>query len=105
MNKLLGGILVSALTWALGSVAAWGAERVLKPNLMAKDCDAISTMRYKYMEYKQGRKRVPVLFDLENDPHENVNLAGKPEVAETEARLRACLREVSNQATQPQPRR
>lgn len=47
---------------------------------------AVRQGRYKYVAAYGGE---PLLFDLESDPHEWCNLAGRPELAAVEARLRA----------------
>jgi choline-sulfatase len=47
---------------------------------------AVRQGRFKYVAVHTGQ---PLLFDLENDPGEWHNLAGAPELAEVEARLRA----------------
>jgi arylsulfatase A-like enzyme len=48
-------------------------------------CEAVKTDRYLYTEWnkgKQGKAPARMLFDHKLDPQENVNLAGKEEVAE-----------------------
>lgn len=56
------------------------------------DIQGIRTERYKFVrspEYPRERE----LYDLQTDPYELTNLAGKPEYAELEARLEARLEE------------
>lgn len=48
----------------------------------------VRTDRWKYAEYQGGRRE---LFDLQNDPHELVNLANRPDLAATRDALQAKL--------------
>jgi uncharacterized sulfatase len=48
---------------------------------------AVSTERFRYIEYADAKKPVE-LYDIQADPREWVNLAGKPEHAETLARMK-----------------
>lgn len=52
---------------------------------------SVRTERWRYTEWDEGRKGVE-LYDEENDPHELLNLADKPEHAAIQAELRALLR-------------
>jgi arylsulfatase A-like enzyme len=51
--------------------------------------------RYKY--FKQARRDVPVLFDLETDPLESVNLVDEPAYAEIAGELAAQLQKMMSQ--------
>jgi arylsulfatase A-like enzyme len=57
--------------------------------------DAVRTDRYRYMEVRAGGGRGELrgvgLFDLENDPHENRNVADDPAFADELKRLRGLL--------------
>ncbi|MBN2293207.1 MAG: sulfatase [Pirellulales bacterium] len=57
--------------------------------------DAVRTDRYRYMEMREKRGRGKLmgvgLFDLENDPDENQNVAGDPKHTEARKRLKAML--------------
>jgi len=52
---------------------------------------SIRDKRYKLIEYCVKNNRHTQLFDLEKDPHELVNLAGKPEHAERLKKMRKLL--------------
>jgi arylsulfatase A-like enzyme len=51
---------------------------------------AVRTERYRYAEYESGGA---MLFDHQTDPHEETNLADKPELAEVRAKLSDLIRE------------
>lgn len=51
----------------------------------------IRTPEYKLIEWHPGTEKQPELFDLLKDPGENINLYGKPEVADVQARLKKQL--------------
>lgn len=52
---------------------------------------AVRDRRHKYIEYGVEGRRTRQLFDLEQDPLERVNLAGQPDQAPLEARMRREL--------------
>ncbi len=58
--------------------------------------DAVITDRFTYTSYGGGRSEM--LYDLELDPDENVNVAGKPEHAETLKEVRLLLRQRMDEA-------
>ena len=60
--------------------------------LMKPDGRMVRSRRYKYCLYSLGQRRES-LVDMEADPGERVNLAGKPEAAETLRRHRDHLRQ------------
>ncbi len=51
----------------------------------------IFMLRQGWFKYVYSADDPPLLFDLENDPHERENLAGTPALAETEERLKARI--------------
>jgi arylsulfatase A-like enzyme len=53
--------------------------------------DAVVTDRFNYTSYNNGKSEM--LYDLEKDPDENENVAGKPKYAETVARMKKLLDE------------
>ncbi len=52
---------------------------------------AVRTERWRYIEWNEGEAGVE-LYDHEADPHEMVNLAGRPDMAKRQAELQALLR-------------
>lgn len=54
----------------------------------------VRTKRYKYTQYPLIQGEVEELYDVAQDPRELVNLAGKPEFAETLAEMRDMLEEL-----------
>ncbi len=63
---------------------------------------SIRTQRWRYTEWGRDGSEGVELYDHENDPHEESNLAQSPEHAEVVARLRDQLRPISDR--QPQNR-
>lgn len=61
------------------------------------DADTVITEHYSYTRF--GGKGGEMLFDLSEDPGENVNIAGEPARAETVARLRSLLKQRQAEAT------
>ena len=53
--------------------------------------DAVITDRFTYTSFRKGKSRM--LYDLESDPDENQNLAGRPEFAETVAMMERLLKQ------------
>jgi len=51
--------------------------------------DAVVTERFNYTSYNGGK--ADMLYDLEKDPKENVNIAGNPEYSKTVAKMKALL--------------
>ena len=51
--------------------------------------DAVITARFTYTRYGDGKSEM--LYDLEKDPRENVNVAGDPAYAETLAEMKKLL--------------
>jgi iduronate 2-sulfatase len=60
--------------------------------------DAIITPTFAYTSYKGGKSRM--LYDLEKDPHENINVADQPEYSETVKRMSALLKQRQDEALQ-----
>ena len=58
--------------------------------------DAVITDRFSYTSYGGGESEM--LYDLEKDPNENENVAGKPEYAETVATMKKMLNERQSEA-------
>jgi len=73
--------------------------------LAYKDCQrGVSDLKRKLVEYAVDGERVETqLFDLENDPWELENLAGRPEHAKTLSELRSRLRALSLEWDDNQP--
>jgi len=61
--------------------------------------DAVITERFNYTRYHRGKSHM--LYDLENDPAENDNLADKPEHAETIERMKNLLKQRMDEALAP----
>ena len=82
--------------WALTQVARGGGGKQKNPESKAKRFFGYSlrTPRYRYTEWDEGAQGSE-LYDHETDPGELVNLAGKPEHAETVAELSKLLREAA----------
>jgi iduronate 2-sulfatase len=82
--------------WALTQVARGGGGKQKSPGATAKRFFGYSlrTPRYRYTEWDEGAQGSE-LYDHESDPGELVNLAGKPEHAETVAELSGQLREAA----------
>ncbi len=55
-----------------------------------RNADSLVTERYNYVEYKDGGR---MLYDLENDPQENINVGGNPENKELVRQLSRQLEE------------
>jgi arylsulfatase A-like enzyme len=53
--------------------------------------DAVVSERFNYTSYSGGKSEM--LYDLEKDPDENVNVAGKPEYREDLDKMRALLKQ------------
>jgi len=64
-------------------------RRYLEATVRGDMYHAITDGRWKYIHYAEGGTEQ--LFDLENDPNELTNLAGKPEAREEQARLKKEL--------------
>jgi choline-sulfatase len=79
LNNLLEG---DARGWPDTAYGEYAAEGSLWPLLMVRKG------RYKYI---YGEEDPPLLFDLEADPHEIINLAGDPDHAQAEAHLREAV--------------
>jgi choline-sulfatase len=60
----------------------------------------VRSARFKYCAYDIGERRES-LFDEENDPGEMVNLAGRPEHAQTLAKHRQFLAEWCREMRDP----
>ncbi len=79
-----------------GSSPTWREHTLhyspLRPNYEAPQDLALRGGGFKYMRYRTGEIE-EVLFDLESDPDERVDLAGEEEHAETLAEMRRRLRE------------
>jgi arylsulfatase A-like enzyme len=58
--------------------------------------DAVISKHFNYTNYQNGRSEM--LYDLENDPQENINIAGDPAHADTLATMRALLRHRQTEA-------
>lgn len=58
--------------------------------------DTVITERYSYTRY--GDKGGEMLYDLTEDPEENVNIAGEPAQAETVGKLRGLLKQRQSEA-------
>jgi len=74
-----------------------------RPGLMGY---AMRTDRYRYVEWVDGSKRTAQgreLYDHQNDPGENMNLAGRPEQAETVKTLGEALKAGWKAAGPPTP--
>ena len=56
-------------------------------------CEAVKTERYLYTEWYDSGQRVPMLFDHQRDPGENVNIANRPAAADIVQRLSRLIRE------------
>lgn len=52
--------------------------------------DAIITEQFNYTSYNNGKSEM--LYDLKKDPQENENVVGKPEYADTLAKMKALLK-------------
>ena len=53
--------------------------------------DAVITARFNYTSYNDGKSEM--LYDLEKDPNENENVAGKPEYREAVQEMRSLLKQ------------
>ncbi|MEI6536482.1 MAG: sulfatase [Verrucomicrobiaceae bacterium] len=53
--------------------------------------DAVITARFNYTSYNDGKSEM--LYDLEKDPNENENVAGKPEYREAVQQMRSLLKQ------------
>jgi len=60
--------------------------------------DAVITDRFSYTSYSNGKSEM--LYDLEKDPQENVNVAGDPGYAETLAEMRKRLKQRISEAAE-----
>ena len=58
--------------------------------------DAVITERFNYTSYNNGA--AGMLYDLQKDPEENENVAGRPEYAETVAKLKSLLQQRMKEA-------
>jgi len=58
--------------------------------------EAVITERFSYTSYDNGKSEM--LYDLEKDPGENVNIANKPEYAGTVAKMKKLLNERMTEA-------
>jgi len=58
--------------------------------------EAVITSRFSYTSYNGGKSEM--LYDLEKDPDENVNIANKPEYAGTVAKMKKLLNERMTEA-------
>lgn len=58
--------------------------------------DAVITPRYNFTSYNGGKTRM--LYDLEKDPHENVNVANHPDYSETLKTMSALLKQRQDEA-------
>jgi uncharacterized sulfatase len=71
--------------------AAWqpaAYTQVLRGDITGR---SVRTERYRYTEWDEGRQGIE-LYDHDADPREHANLAGDPQLAATQAELRALLR-------------
>lgn len=62
------------------------------------NADAVITERFNYTSYNGGKSEM--LYDLEQDPEENENVAGKPEYRETVHKMQALLKQRQAEAAQ-----
>jgi hypothetical protein len=53
--------------------------------------EGVRKIRYKYMEYTDGFRE---LYDLQTDPFELQNVAGRPAMASVEQQMRASLNQL-----------
>lgn len=61
--------------------------------------DAVITKRFSYTSYNNGKAEM--LYDLEKDPEENVNVAGNPKYKETVKKMASILKQRMAEAQQP----
>ncbi|MFK7765445.1 MAG: choline-sulfatase [Roseobacter sp.] len=67
-------------------------ERPIFAEYLAEATTApIFMLRQGRFKYVHSADDPPLLFDLEDDPYEQVNQAGSPKYAETQERLRSCV--------------
>ena len=78
---------------------AWSRAGWTRPEFAGKRIMGYSvrTPRFRYTEWAEGRHGIE-LYDHEQDAGEYINLAGKPDFADVEARLKQMLRRVKKSA-------
>lgn len=88
------GVEGSSLLGLYAGKGGWARDRVyaafVSPEQHRLDSRAVRTARHKYIENLTTGEIE--LYDLDRDPHELANLAGRPETAELERGLAADLR-------------
>jgi arylsulfatase A-like enzyme len=74
-----------------GERVAWREDFLFEhlfPHARIPRSDGVVAGHYKYLRYIDQAPVYEQLFDLETDPHETTNLAGRPEHAEVLRRMR-----------------